>query len=76
MALISLCLIQVTRNYIATTGKDMGVIIDRHSGVTVANLDHPGIVKCVVNPHNSQLAVTVGEDGFVKQWRAQQKHFL
>ena len=58
--------LQVSRHYIATIADDRGIIIDRHSGLTVANLPHSGVVKCLVNPHNSHSAITVGDDGNIK----------
>jgi len=65
--------IQISQNFITTTIKDRGVIIDRHSGVTLASLPHESVTGCAVNPHNSDMALTVGEDGCIKQWRSKRK---
>eukprot|EP00090_Calanus_glacialis_P023408 TRINITY_DN36132_c0_g1_i1.p1 TRINITY_DN36132_c0_g1~~TRINITY_DN36132_c0_g1_i1.p1 ORF type:complete len:159 (-),score=31.37 TRINITY_DN36132_c0_g1_i1:18-494(-) len=62
--------LQVSNHFITTTIKDMGFIIDRHSGVTIASLPHPGITKCIVNPANSDMALTVGDDGICRVWRS------
>jgi len=66
--------VQVTRHFVATTSCDSGMIIDRHTGVRVARLPHPSCSCCAVNPHNSEQAITVGEDGFVRQWTSKKRH--
>ena len=42
--------------------------------LAIFSLPHPGVTKCAVNPHNCHMAVTVGEDGYLRQWRSKQKY--
>lgn len=70
---IDLTKMEVSRHFITTTIKDRGVIIDRHSGVTVASLPHESVTGCAINPHDADMALTVGEDGSVKQWSSRRK---
>ena len=34
----------------------------------MARLPHPGVVKCLVNPHHAHAAITVGTDGAARIW--------
>jgi hypothetical protein len=65
---------QVTRHLLATREEGAGLLLDRHSGVALARLPHPSCTACAVNPHNTEQAVTVGEDGFVRHWTSRRKH--
>jgi len=65
--------IQVSRHFVTTTIKDRGVIIDRHSGVTVASLPHESVTGCAINPHDADVALTVGEDGCIKHWQSMKR---
>ena len=61
---------QLTRHHLATVSRDCGLVLDRHTGLTLATLPHPGVTHCLVNPHQPRQAVTAGEDGKLRYWRA------